>query len=172
MEAWIQRRDLPFVMIVPQAPYPDGRANTSVSPPGFVEKRDTSAAPPPRPEPFADAAPIPEDGGPLRERSSGTPVNPWLRMEKKLVALVENTARGRLLCVAAGAVAAGRGTIERSAVTGESGAVTLRAGLGVGLSVRWTADDGGVQECALRRQGPPIVAYRGFRPSQYVSSRG
>jgi predicted peptidase len=93
MEAWIQRRDLPFVMIVPQAPYPDGRANTSVSPPGFVEKRDTSAARPPRPEPFADTAPIPEDWGPLRERSSGTPVNPWLRMEKELVALVENTAR-------------------------------------------------------------------------------
>lgn len=92
MEAWIQRRDLPFVMIVPQAPYPDDRASTSASPPVFKEKRDASA-PPPRPEPFADTAPIPEDWGPLRDRGSGIAANPWVRMQKELVAMIENTAR-------------------------------------------------------------------------------
>ncbi len=93
MEAWIQRRDLPFVMVVPQAPFPDDRTNTSEIPPGFVEKRDASAAPPPRPAPALETDPIPEDWGTLRDRGDGTVVNPWLRMEKELVAMIEDTAR-------------------------------------------------------------------------------
>jgi predicted peptidase len=93
MEAWIQRRDLPFVMIVPQAPYPDDRANTSEIPSGFVEKRDASAAPPPRRAPAFETAPMPEDWGTVRDRGDGTIVNAWLRMEKELVAMIDETAR-------------------------------------------------------------------------------
>ena len=93
MEAWIQRRDLPFVMIAPQAPYPDDRTNASASLPGFGEKRDLSVPAPPRPAPPFDAAPIPEEWGPVRDRSKTAAVNPWLRMETELVAMIESTAR-------------------------------------------------------------------------------
>lgn len=92
MESWVLRRDLPFVIVVPQAPFPDGRTNLSASPRGFVEKRDAMVGPPPRPVPMPSTDPIPQDWGTLRD-SSGHIVNPWLRMESELVAIVEETAR-------------------------------------------------------------------------------
>lgn len=92
MEAWIQRRDLPFVMVVPQAPFPDDAANTTDLPPGFVEKRDPAVTPPTRREPAFEATPIPEDWGQLRDRSNVTVVNAWIRMQEELVAMVEATA--------------------------------------------------------------------------------
>ncbi len=92
MEAWIQRRDLPFVMVVPQAPYPDDRANTTEIPPGFVEQPDRAAAPPPRVAPEFDANPVPQDWGTLRDRSGNTVVNAWVRIGDELVQMVERTA--------------------------------------------------------------------------------
>ena len=92
MEVWVQRRDLPFVMIVPQAPYPDDRANDPAILRGFREQRDLSVAPPPRPALSFDTAPIPQDWGPVRDRSQAA-VNPWLRMATELVAMIEDTAR-------------------------------------------------------------------------------
>lgn len=92
MEAWVLRRDLPFVMVVPQAPFPDGRANAAPTPRGFVEKRDAPAAAPPRPAPMRSTDPIPADWGAPRERSPNA-INPWLRMEAELLAMVEETAR-------------------------------------------------------------------------------
>jgi len=92
MEAWIQRRDLPFVMVVPQAPFPDDRANTTDIPAGFVERPDRTAAPPPRVAPEFDATPVPQDWGTLRDRSGNTVINAWLRIGDELVAMVERTA--------------------------------------------------------------------------------
>ena len=92
MESWVFRRDLPFVIIVPQAPFPDGRTNLSSNPRGFLEKRDALAGPPPRPIPMLSTDPIPRDWGVLRDRIGNT-VNPWLRMEAELVAIVEETVR-------------------------------------------------------------------------------
>ena len=92
MESWVLRRDLPFVIVAPQAPFPDGRSNPSSKPRGFVEKPDSLASPPLRPTPFPSTEPIPQDWGTLRDRS-GSSVNPWLRMEAELVAMVDQTAR-------------------------------------------------------------------------------
>lgn len=92
MEAWIQRRDLPFVMIVPQASFPDGHANTSAMPAGYGEKRDPGARVPPRNEAPFDTNPIPEDWGKPRERPSSAVTNAWLQMEKELEYMVRATA--------------------------------------------------------------------------------
>lgn len=92
MEAWIQRRDLPFVMVVPQAPFPDDRANTTDIPPGFVERPDRTAAPPARVQAPFDTAPIPQDWGTLRDRSGNAVINAWLRIGDELVQMVETTA--------------------------------------------------------------------------------
>ncbi len=92
MEAWIQRRDLPFVMVVPQAPYPDDRANTTDIPAGFVERPDPAADPPPRVEQEFDATPIPQDWGALRDRSGNPVINAWVGIGDELVQMVESTA--------------------------------------------------------------------------------
>lgn len=91
MEAWVLRRDLPFVIVAPQAPFPDGRKNDTVLEPGFVEQRDLRASPPPRPVPLHSTDPIPQDWGTPRDRS-GNVVNVWVRMKDELFAMVEETA--------------------------------------------------------------------------------
>ncbi|MCZ2156570.1 MAG: prolyl oligopeptidase family serine peptidase [Bryobacterales bacterium] len=92
MEAWIQQRDLPFVMVVPQAPFPDGHANTSAMPAGYAEKRIPGAKIPPRNEAPFDTNPIPEDWGKLRDRPAGAVTNAWLQMEKELEYMLRVTA--------------------------------------------------------------------------------
>ncbi|MDZ7639582.1 MAG: PHB depolymerase family esterase [Bryobacterales bacterium] len=91
MEAWIQGRDLPFVMVVPQAPFPDDRKNTSELPKGYAEKRAANATPPARnAEPF-NATPIPQEWGVLRDRSDGTVLNAWVKMQKEIAFMVGST---------------------------------------------------------------------------------
>ncbi len=92
MEAWIQGRDLPMIMVVPQAPYPNDARNTQAVAAGFVEKRDPGAKPPSRVEAPFDAKPIPEDWGPLRDRSTSGVLNVWLSMEKELEFMLRMTA--------------------------------------------------------------------------------
>lgn len=92
MEAWIQGRDLPMIMIVPQAPFPDNKNNEQKLPAGFSEKRDPNARPPARQEAPFDPKPIPEDWGPLRDRGDGTVINAWVRIEKELDFMVRTAA--------------------------------------------------------------------------------
>lgn len=92
MEAWIQGRDLPFVMVVPQAPFPDDHRNTSALPKGYGEKRDASAPPPPRNNAPFDTNPIPSDWGTLRDRGDGSVINAWIRMASELEYMVRITA--------------------------------------------------------------------------------
>lgn len=92
MEAWIQHRDLPMILVVPQAAFPDNSDNPQVAPAGFTEKRDAGATPPARQIPLFDTKPIPEDWGPLRDRSDSTVINAWVRMEKELESMVRMTA--------------------------------------------------------------------------------
>jgi predicted peptidase len=92
MEAWIQGRDLPMIMIVPQAPFPDNKDNDQAIPAGFNEKRDAAAKPPARREPAYDTKPIPEDWGPLRDRGDGTVINAWVRIEKELDFMLRTAA--------------------------------------------------------------------------------
>lgn len=94
MEAWIQRRDLPFVIVSPQAPFPEDRRNTTALPQGYGEKRDAAAAPPPRNEAPFDTKPIPEDWGKLRDRSDGSVINAWIRMRDEIEYMVRITAAG------------------------------------------------------------------------------
>ncbi len=92
MEAWIQGRDLPMIIIAPQAVFPDGRDNTQKVAAGFTEKREAGAKPPTRMEAAFEAAPIPEDWGPLRERAGNTVVNAWFQMEKEMEFMLRTTA--------------------------------------------------------------------------------
>lgn len=92
MEAWIQGHDLPFVIVSPQAPFPDDRANTTALPKGYSEKRDAAAAPPPRNEAPFDTNPIPEDWGKLRDRGDGSVINAWIRMRNEIEYMVRITA--------------------------------------------------------------------------------
>lgn len=92
MEAWIQGRDLPFVMVVPQAPFPDDHKNDSALPKGYSEKRDASATPPPRNEASFSADPIPADWGTLRNRVDGSVINAWLRMGNEIEYMTRITA--------------------------------------------------------------------------------
>ncbi len=92
MEAWIQGRDLPFVIVVPQAPFPDDHRNTSALPKGYGEKRDASAPPPPRNDAPFDTNPIPSDWGTLRDRGDGSVINAWIRMANELEYMVRITA--------------------------------------------------------------------------------
>lgn len=92
MEAWIQGRDLPFVMVVPQAPFPDDHKNDTALPKGYSERRDAAAMPPPRNEAPPSTDPIPEDWGTLRERVDGTVINAWLRMQNEVEYMVRITA--------------------------------------------------------------------------------
>lgn len=92
MEAWIQGRDLPMIIVTPQAANPDDAPSTQPLTPGFAEKRDPNAKPPARVEAPFDAKPIPEDWGPLRDRSNPVVLNTWLRMEKELEFMVRMTA--------------------------------------------------------------------------------
>lgn len=92
MEAWIQGRDLPFIMVVPQAPFPDDHKNVSEMPEGYAEKRDATAAPPPRNEAPFDSKPIPSEWGTLRDRSDGSVINAWIRMQKELEFMMRSTA--------------------------------------------------------------------------------
>lgn len=91
MEAWIQGRDLPFVMVVPQANFPDNKRNDTPLPAGYGEKREASAAPPPRNEAPFDDKPIPQDWGTLRDRSNGTVINAWIQMRKEVEYMVRAT---------------------------------------------------------------------------------
>ncbi len=92
MEAWIQGRDLPMIIVAPQAAFPDDAPNTQTIPAGFVEKRDPAATPPVRLEAPFDPKPIPEDWGKLRERGTGGVLNVWLRMEKELEFMLRMTS--------------------------------------------------------------------------------
>lgn len=92
MEAWIQGRDLPMILVAPQAPFPNDAPNTQAVPAGFAEKRDPSAKPPARSEAPFDAKPIPEDWGPLRDRSTPGVLNVWLSLEKELEFMLRMTA--------------------------------------------------------------------------------
>jgi predicted peptidase len=92
MEAWIQGRDLQMILIVPQAAFPDDRDNNQKVREGFTEKREAGAMPPARLHETFQAAPIPEDWGPLRDRTDGTVINAWLRMEKELEFMLRTTA--------------------------------------------------------------------------------
>lgn len=92
MEAWIQGRDLPMILVVPQAPFPNDAPNTQAVPAGFAEKRDPLAKPPARSEAPFDTKPIPEDWGPLRDRSAPGVLNVWLSMEKEIEFMLRMTA--------------------------------------------------------------------------------
>lgn len=91
MEAWIQGRDLPFVMVVPQANFPDNKRNDTPLPAGYGEKREAGAATPPRNEAPFDSKPIPQEWGTLRDRSSGTVINAWVNMRKEIEYMVRAT---------------------------------------------------------------------------------
>jgi len=91
MEAWIQGRDLPMIIVAPQAPYPLDAPNTQALPAGFAEKRDPTATPPARLQAPFDPKPIPEDWGTLRDRGTPGVLNVWLKMENELEFMLRMT---------------------------------------------------------------------------------
>lgn len=92
MEAWVQGRDLPMIIVAPQAPFPDDKDNPEPVKEGFNEKRSAGAKAPERVYPLSDTKPIPEDWGPLRDRGDGAVINAWVRMEKELSYMVRMAA--------------------------------------------------------------------------------
>lgn len=92
MEAWIQGRDLPMILVVPQAAFPDNSDNQQPVRAGFTEKREAGAKAPDRERPAFDNKPIPEDWGPLRDRGDGSVINAWIRMEKELEFMLRTAA--------------------------------------------------------------------------------
>lgn len=87
MEAWIQGRDLPFVMIAPQMPMFDRERR---SPLGETPKRVESGAPPERDRPGPPRSPmdrsISEDEPRWDEKG---PPDGWWRVEDDLIAMVD-----------------------------------------------------------------------------------
>ena len=93
-EAWIQKRDLPFIMIVPQLPMygMDGQAD-------YIRNRTTDDIPkrldegvPPRPEEFP--TPQPMNGSHLNSNIDIPPEGPpmgWFMLEEDLIYMIDKT---------------------------------------------------------------------------------
>ena len=87
MEAWIQGRDLPFLIINPQMPLFD-RPQPQRQP---LPERSPEGTPPPRPYGNRPAQPMARAAAAEAPRRTGSPPQGWELVEDEVLAMVDNT---------------------------------------------------------------------------------
>jgi dienelactone hydrolase len=87
MEAWLQGRDLPFIIINPQMPLFDRPQPERRPPP----QRSPEGAPPPRPYGNRSSQPMAREAAGEQPRRSGSPPQGWEMLEGEVLAMVDNT---------------------------------------------------------------------------------